>query len=89
MQIQILLSDYIQLGKSTRQGITLMGLSLGFVLLFKVFDFLLEKLDFTCALQLYFIQLMLHFNPLVDLLFNLPVFGLQLVESIFHGSQLV
>jgi hypothetical protein len=52
-----------------------MGFSLGFVLLFKVFDFLLEKPDFTSALQLYFIQLTFHFNPLVDLLFNLPTYN--------------
>jgi hypothetical protein len=51
MQVQRLLSDYIQLGKSTRQGITLMSFSMSLVLLFKIFYLLLEKPDFTSALQ--------------------------------------
>jgi hypothetical protein len=50
MQVQRLLSDCIHLGKSTRQGITLMGFSLSLVLFFKIFDFLLEKLDFMSTL---------------------------------------
>jgi hypothetical protein len=65
------------------------GLSLGLVFLLKIFDFLLEKLDFTCTLQLYFILLTLHFNSLADLLFNLSIFGLQLAQSIFNCPQLV
>jgi hypothetical protein len=66
-----------------------MGLRLGPFLLLKIFNFFLEKPDLLCTLHLYGIQLTLHFNPLMDLLFNLPVLGLQLARSIFYNSQFV
>jgi hypothetical protein len=61
-----------------------MGFSLSLVLFFKIFDLLLEKPDFTSVLQFQFIQLALHFNSLVDLLFN---FYLWLVIGAIHLAR--
>jgi hypothetical protein len=66
-----------------------MGFSLSLVLFFKIFYPLLEKPDFMSVLQFQFIKLALHCNSLVDMLFNLPIFCLQLAQFIFHGPQLV
>jgi hypothetical protein len=66
-----------------------MGLRLGLILLFKIFNLLLEDLGPLCALQLHGIQQKPHFDPLVHLLLNLLVLGLQLAQSIFGPLSLL
>jgi hypothetical protein len=69
--------------------ITSVSFGHGFVLVCKVFNFLLQESDFPGALLLQSVKLVPQLDILHDLLANLAVFLLQLVRSIFNRSEFV